>query len=172
MILTHIIQRSCTTLDPHVYIKEEAEYVNSCWEACIAEKNTLLPAYKIKLFNNVTNKYEEYQLTTLQFFNENPIETNVEIETIPQYKNTNEYSDVTLENSDISDIAKKTNLSIEDSNVDFSLQDLESNQQDLNKTPDQDAPIKYSFTPLNIETKPNNVLQPLKGRQRNQKSLE
>ena len=107
--------------------------------------------------------------TTLQFFNENPIETNVEIETIPQYKNTNEYSDVTLENSDITDIAKQTNLSIEDSNVDFSLQDLESNQQDVKKTPDQDAPIKYSFTPLNDTNKTKQCTSTSKGKTKESK---
>ena len=57
-------------------IKDTLNQVRACWNYCIKNRNELIPAYKIKIYDEKDEKYEISFLSTLNHFKDFPIEVN------------------------------------------------------------------------------------------------
>ena len=44
------------------------KYIQDCWELCLKNCHSLIPAYKIKVYKKIAEKYETLQLQTLKHF--------------------------------------------------------------------------------------------------------
>ena len=49
-------------------ISSEVEYVDTCWQRCLEDKNTLIPAYKLHLYDNKTQQTTTITILKLKFF--------------------------------------------------------------------------------------------------------
>ena len=49
-------------------IKTEIDNVKECWKLCLQNKNQLIPAYKIKIYDDTESTFELHFLTTLNYF--------------------------------------------------------------------------------------------------------
>ena len=45
-----------------------SKYLKDCWNKCVLNSNFFIPAHKIKIYNESTNKYKTKSLQTLTFF--------------------------------------------------------------------------------------------------------
>ena len=58
-----------------------SEYLKDCWNKCVLNLNSLIPAHSIKIYYESTEKYETKSLQTLTFFKSASTENSVQVTT-------------------------------------------------------------------------------------------
>ena len=155
-------------------IKDETEYLNQCWKECLINRNKLIPAQKIKIYDSSNSTFTVTYLKTLAYFHpilinnsnndNNNIITSVEtpesyeknIESSKNNESHNQSEDVDF-SFDISEIHNESNKNNETthSNVDSSIKDLIITPTDTsnNQTATQTTPLQQQKTTSTPVTK-------------------
>ena len=91
--------------------------MKDCWNKCVLNSNSLIPAHKIKIYNESTEEYETKSLHTLTFIKNSSTENSFQV-------TATETSNASTCFKEVSKNETRTLLNKSDSNVNGSLPDF------------------------------------------------
>ena len=111
-----------------------SKYLKDCWSKCLLNSNSLIPAQKIKIYNESTNKYESKSLQTSTFFKNSSTENSVPV-------TATETSNASICFKEVPKNETRTLLSKHDSNVNGPLPDFSIIESSISENKTSNAPL-------------------------------
>ena len=129
-----------------------SKYLKDCWNKCVLNSNSLIPAHKIKIYNESTNKFETKSLQTLAFFKNSSIENSVQV-TATESSNTSTCF------KEVSEDETKTLLRKHESKMNESLPDFSIIESSISENKALNVPLTDAHNNSLIDTVDCNLFQ-------------
>ena len=129
-----------------------SKYLKDCWNKCVLNSNSLIPANKIKIYYESTNEYETKLLQTLTFFKNSSTENSVQL-------TATESSNASTCFKEVSKNETRTLLRKHDSNINETLPDFSMIERRVSENKSLNVPLTDTRNNSLIDTVDCNLFQ-------------
>ena len=129
-----------------------SKYLKGCWNKCVLNPNSLIPAHKIKIYNESTDKYEIKSFEALTVFKNVSTENSIRV-------TATETSNVSTCFKEVSKNETRTLFSKHDSKMDESLPEFSIIESSISKNKTSNVSLTDTHNNSLIETVDCNLFQ-------------